>query len=417
MKNLLDFTLDELKEQLSPPFRAKQIFEWLYKKNATNFDEMLNLPKDLRANLAQEFYLDPLKCVKFEQSADGSIKYLFELKDGLRIESVLLPMKEEQTNEQGKISRHARYTVCVSSQVGCKMGCAFCLTAKGGLVRNLTAGEIVGQILWIKRENKIPYERRINVVYMGMGEPLDNLANVSKAVKILTENDGLAISPRRQTVSTSGLGSQIKKLGEMDLGVLLAISLHAVTDELRSRLMPINKAYTSEAVMDAVRGFPIDMRKRVMFEYLVIHGLNDSLADAKKLVRLLHGIRAKVNLIYFNPHEGSEFERPELSDMVKFQDYLCAHGITCTIRQSKGLDISAACGQLKQRNEKNKISTQNGIGADKISSAKARGRAGANERTIKTDGGKDQVLLTNPSRKTGPKSAPATQNLTNVEKK
>ena len=187
MKNLLDFTLNELKEQLSPPFRAKQIFEWIYKKNATGFDEMLNLPKDLRANLAQEFYLDPLKCVKFEQSADGSIKYLFELKDGLRIESVLLPMKEEQTNEQGKISRHARYTVCVSSQVGCKMGCAFCLTAKGGLVRNLTAGEIVGQILWIKRENKIPYERRINVVYMGMGEPLDNLANVSKAVKILTE--------------------------------------------------------------------------------------------------------------------------------------------------------------------------------------------------------------------------------------
>ena len=147
MKNLLDFTLNELKEQLSPPFRAKQIFEWLYKKNATSFDEMLNLPKDLRANLAQEFYLDPLKCVKFEQSADGSIKYLFELKDGLRIESVLLPMKEEQANEQGKISRHARYTVCVSSQVGCKMGCAFCLTAKGGLVRNLTAGEIVGQIL------------------------------------------------------------------------------------------------------------------------------------------------------------------------------------------------------------------------------------------------------------------------------
>lgn len=302
MKNLLDFTLDELKEQLSPPFRAKQIFEWIYKKNATSFDEMLNLPKDLRANLAQEFYLDPLKCVKFEQSADGSIKYLFELKDGLRIESVLLPMKEEQTNEQGKISRHARYTVCVSSQVGCKMGCAFCLTAKGGLVRNLTAGEIVGQILWIKRENKIPYERRINVVYMGMGEPLDNLANVSKAVRILTENDGLAISPRRQTISTSGLGSQIKKLGEMDLGVLLAISLHAVTDELRSRLMPINKAYNIEAVMDAVRGFPIDMRKRVMFEYLVIRGLNDSLADAKKLVRLLHGIRAKVNLIYFNPH-------------------------------------------------------------------------------------------------------------------
>ena len=355
MKNLLDLSIEELKELVSPSFRATQIYEWMYKKNATEFSQMLNLPKDMRQDLAEKFYLDPLKCVKFEQSSDGSIKYLFELKDGLKIESVLLPMKEEISDEDGKISRHARYTVCVSSQVGCKMGCAFCLTAKGGLVRNLTAGEIVGQILWIKRENNIPYERRINVVYMGMGEPLDNLANVSKAIKILALNEGLAISPRRQTVSTSGLGSQIKKLGEMDLGVLLAISLHAVTNELRSRLMPINKAYNIEAVMDAVRGFPIDMRKRVMFEYLVIKDLNDSVSDAKKLVKLLHGIKAKVNLIYFNPHEGSEFGRPELVNMLKFQEYLRDHGVTCTIRQSKGLDISAACGQLKQRNENPKF--------------------------------------------------------------
>ena len=355
MKNLLDLSIEELKELVSPSFRATQIYEWVYKKNATEFSQMLNLPKDMRQDLAEKFYLDPLKCVKFEQSSDGSIKYLFELKDGLKIESVLLPMKEEISDEDGKVSRHARYTVCVSSQVGCKMGCAFCLTAKGGLVRNLTAGEIVGQILWIKRENNIPYERRINVVYMGMGEPLDNLANVSKAIKILALNEGLAISSRRQTVSTSGLGSQIKKLGEMDLGVLLAISLHAVTNELRSRLMPINKAYNIEAVMDAVRGFPIDMRKRVMFEYLVIQDLNDSVSDAKKLVKLLHGIKAKVNLIYFNPHEGSEFGRPELTSMLKFQEYLRDHGVICTIRQSKGLDISAACGQLKQRNENPKF--------------------------------------------------------------
>ena len=355
MINLFDLSIDELKELVSPPFRATQIYEWIYKKNATEFSQMLNLPKDMRQDLAEKFYIDPLKCVKFEQSSDGSIKYLFELKDGLKIESVLLPMKEEISDENGKVSRHARYTICVSSQVGCKMGCAFCLTAKGGLVRNLTAGEIVGQILWIKRENKIPYERRINVVYMGMGEPLDNLTNVSKAIKILALNEGLAISPRRQTVSTSGLGSQIKKLGEMDLGVLLAISLHAVTNELRSRLMPINKAYNIEAVMDAVRGFPIDMRKRVMFEYLVIKDLNDSVSDAKKLVKLLHGIKAKVNLIYFNPHEGSEFGRPELTSMLKFQEYLRDHGATCTIRQSKGLDISAACGQLKQRNENAKF--------------------------------------------------------------
>lgn len=354
MKNLLDYTINELECEFSPKFRAKQIYEWIYKKGADNFNEMLNLPKAMREELAQKFSFDPLKCVKQEQSSDGSIKYLFELKDGYRIESVLLPMKEEQSDEDGKLTRHARYTICVSSQVGCRMGCSFCLTAKGGLTRNLTAGEIVGQILWIKKANDIPYERRINIVYMGMGEPLDNLANVSKAIKILMENDGLAIGARRQTVSTSGLGSQIKKLGEMDLGVLLAISLHAVTDELRTKLMPINKAYNIEAVMQAVREFPIDMRKRVMFEYLVIKDMNDSLKDAKKLVKLLHGIKAKVNLIYFNPHEGSEYGRPELEDMLKFQEYLRDHGVTCTIRQSKGLDISAACGQLKERSERNK---------------------------------------------------------------
>ena len=186
---------------------------------------------------------------------------------------------------------------------------------------------------------------------MGMGEPLDNLANVAKAVQILKENDGLAIAPRRQTISTSGLATQIKKLGEMDLGVLLAISLHAVSDELRVKLMPINKAYNIASVMDAVRNFPIDMRKRVMFEYLVIDGLNDSVSDAKTLVKLLHGIKAKVNLIYFNPHESSLFGRPKTENMIKFQDYLSAHGVTCTIRQSKGLDISAACGQLKERSK------------------------------------------------------------------
>ena len=280
MKNILDFTLNELENIVSPKFRAKQIYEWIYKKGVKNFDEMLNLPMELRANLSENFYLDPVKCVKCEESSDGSKKYLFELKDGKTIESVLLPMKDEVADENGKISRHARYTICVSSQVGCKMGCSFCLTAKGGFVRNLTAGEIVGQILYIKIANQIPYERRVNVVYMGMGEPLDNLANVAKAVQILKENDGLAIAPRRQTISTSGLATQIKKLGEMDLGVLLAISLHAVTDELRAKLMPINKAYNIASVMDAVRNFPIDMRKRVMFEYLVMGGVNDSPSDA-----------------------------------------------------------------------------------------------------------------------------------------
>lgn len=351
MKNLLDYTQAELAEFIQPKFRTKQIYEWLYKKNARSFDEMSNLPKDIRVNLKAAFHMEPLEMIKNEISSDGSIKYLFKLRDGKTIESVLLPMKEEIVDENGKIQKHARYTICVSSQVGCKMGCSFCLTAKGGFIRNLTAGEIVGQILWIKRENKIPYERRVNIVYMGMGEPLDNLKNVTKAVNILKDNDGLAIGARRQTISTSGLASQIKKLGELDLGVLLAISLHAVTDELREKLMPVNKAYNIASVMDAIREFPIDMRKRVMFEYLIMDKVNDSQSDAKALVKLLHGIKAKVNLILFNPHEGSPYQRPSIENVEKFRDYLQSRGITCTIRQSKGLDISAACGQLKERSK------------------------------------------------------------------
>lgn len=351
MKNLLDYTQEEMQEFISPKFRTKQIYEWIYKKNVNSFDEMKNLPKDLRDNLKENFYIDPLKKIKTEKSSDGSIKYLFELKDGKRIESVLLPMKDEIKDENNQITQHARYTVCVSSQVGCKIGCSFCLTAKGGFVRNLTPGEIVAQVHFLKKDNNIPYERRVNIVYMGMGEPLNNLENVSKAVRIFQDNDGLAIAPRRQTISTSGLSTQIKKLGEMNLGVLLAISLHAVNDELREKLMPINRAYNIASIMDAVRNFPIDMRKRVMFEYLMMKDVNDSVSDAKTLVKLLHGIKAKVNLIYFNPHEGSQYKRPNEEDMIKFQDYLSEHGVTCTIRKSKGLDISAACGQLKERSK------------------------------------------------------------------
>jgi 23S rRNA (adenine2503-C2)-methyltransferase len=186
---------------------------------------------------------------------------------------------------------------------------------------------------------------------MGMGEPLDNLQNVAKAVGIFADIDGLSISPRRQTISTSGLSSQIAKLGRMDLGVLLAISLHAVDDETREKLMPVNKAYNIKSIIETVKLFPIDARKRVLFEYLMIKGANDSLKSAQKLVKLLHGIKAKVNLIYFNPHEGSEFQRPNEKDVMAFADFLNSHGLLCTIRQSKGVDISAACGQLKQRLE------------------------------------------------------------------
>jgi len=352
-QNIFDLSKEELSEIIKPAFRAKQIYQWLYQKYVNSFDEMKNLPKELKDQLEAQYYLDPLVIAKVEESRDGSKKYLFALKDGNTVESVLLPMKQEQNDEEGKLIHHTRYTICISSQVGCKIGCAFCLTGKSGFKRNLTAGEITTQILMIKRDNAIAENRRVNIVYMGMGEPLDNLANVSKAVRIFTDIDGLSISPRRQTISTSGLSSQIEKLGLMELGILLAISLHAVDDELRQTLMPINKAYNIESIINAVKAFPIDARKRVMFEYLVMKGVNDDQKSARKLVKLLHGIKSKVNLIYFNPHVGSEFARPLEKDMIAFQQYLVDHGVLCTIRQSKGLDISAACGQLKDKEKNN----------------------------------------------------------------
>ena len=349
--NILDFLPEELENEIKPMFHVKQLCQWIYQKYVNDFDAMSSLSKDLRLKLGQKYHFSPLQCVNFLQSQDGSIKYLFELNDGLRIEAVLLPMKKEKFDEKGKRISHTKYTLCISSQVGCRSGCSFCLTAKGGLKRNLSAGEIVGQVLWIKKHNKIPYEHRVNIVYMGMGEPLDNLKNVSKAVRILAHNDTFAISPRRQTISTSGLAKQIKELGQMNLGVLLAISLHAVNDALRTELMPINKAYNIASIMSAIREFPINQRKRIMFEYLLIDNINDKREHAKELVKLLNGIKAKVNLILFNPHEGSIYKRPCMQKALEFQKFMREKGITCTIRESKGLDILAACGQLKQRSE------------------------------------------------------------------
>ncbi|HIP46458.1 MAG TPA: 23S rRNA (adenine(2503)-C(2))-methyltransferase RlmN, partial [Campylobacterales bacterium] len=296
--SILDFTQDQLKSVVKPAFRAKQIYNWLYVQNANTFTDMKNIPKEMKATLDENYILNPLEIAHIEVSNDGSKKYLFRCQDGLTMEAVLLPMKKEVKNEEGRITSETKYTICVSSQVGCKIGCAFCLTAKEGFKRNLTAGEIVAQVLTLKKDNDIAVNRRVNIVYMGMGEPLDNMKNVVQAIKVFNEEDGLAIGSRRQTISTSGLSHQIKKLGEMNLGVLLAISLHAVDDELRETLMPINKAYNIESVINAVRDFPVDQRKRVMFEYLVMKDLNDDIASAKKLVKLLHGIKSKVNLIY-----------------------------------------------------------------------------------------------------------------------
>lgn len=349
--SLYDLTLQELTAQTKPAFRAKQIYGWLYHQYAQSFEDMKNIPKALKEELSEKYLINPLKIVKKELSSDGTIKYLLELQDGKTIEAVWLKMKDTIYDESGNVTQEAKYTICVSTQVGCKVGCTFCLTAKGGFTRDLTPGEIVAQVLTLKRDNDHKHNRMINIVYMGMGEPLDNLTNLAKAIEIFKEEDGLSIGAKRQTVSTSGLSTKIDKLGEMDLGVHIAISLHAVDDELRSELIPMNKAHNIDSIIQAVKRFPIDTRKRVMFEYLVIKDKNDDIGSAKKLVKLLTGIKAKVNLIYFNPYPGSDYKRPTREDMVAFQEYLIQHGLLCTIRDSKGIDISAACGQLKEKTQ------------------------------------------------------------------
>ena len=351
MKNIFDCSLDELKAILNPSFRAKQIWRWLYINYENDFNMMINIPKDLRQKLSQNFSAKNLQIETIQKSSDGTKKYLFRTNDNQTFESVLLKMREKQSDENGNITASEKWTICVSSQIGCKIGCKFCKTAEGGFKRNLSAGEIVEQIVAIKRDNKIPPQKRVNIVYMGMGEPLDNFENVVKAIKIIAHIDGLSISPKRQTISTSGISPMIDMLGNLDLGVNLAISLHAVSDESRNKLMPINKRYNIQSIIESVRKFPINTRKRVMFEYLMIKDINDDLANAKALVALLNGINAKVNIILFNPFSGAKFARPSIESANNFADFLISKGIMATIRESKGVDIDAACGQLKYRKD------------------------------------------------------------------
>ncbi|WP_456480037.1 23S rRNA (adenine(2503)-C(2))-methyltransferase RlmN [Nautilia sp.] len=347
-KIFMDYLPEELlKMGIEPKFRIKQLYNWVYRKYVDNFEDMKNIPKNLKEELEKKFIINPLELVNHEISHDETEKFLFKMNDNHTVETVLIKMKDEEV-KNGKI-KEAKYTVCVSTQVGCKVGCAFCLTAKGGFVRNLSAGEIAAQVWWMKKFKKFDENKALNIVYMGMGEPLDNYDNLIKAVKIIANPDGMNIATRRQTVSTSGIAPKIKKLGNENLGVNLAISLHAVDDELREQLIPLNKAYNIQSVIEAIREFPIDKRKKVMFEYLVIKNVNDDIGSAKKLVKLLNGIPSKVNLIYFNPYPGTDFQRPDDETMKQFQNYLINKGILCTIRKSKGMDISAACGQLREK--------------------------------------------------------------------
>ncbi len=317
--------------------------QWVYGRQADSFAQMTNIAKRVRELLLRQFRIPRLRVSGVQASTDGTRKYLFGLEDGEGIESVLIPERDH-------------YTLCISSQVGCAQNCRFCLTARGKLRRNLSQGEILAQVRDIKNDLPDP-ERLTNLVFMGMGEPLDNMDSLLGALEIITDSDaGLGFATRRVTVSTAGVVPKMLEFGRRSK-VSLAVSLNAADNDTRSRLMPINRRYPLEALLDACRRYPLPPGRRITFEYILIKGVNDSLEDAQRLCRLLQPIRCKVNLIPFNPHEGSAFERPSDETILVFQEVLLRRHFTVIIRRSKGQDISAACGQLRARSAESFIKT------------------------------------------------------------
>jgi 23S rRNA (adenine2503-C2)-methyltransferase len=313
------------------PYRAGQIRSWIFKALVDSFDEMTDLSKSVRAELTNSASLRTLEEAAVQVSTDGTRKYLFRLLDGAFIESVLIP-------ERG------HYTLCISSQAGCAMGCLFCLTGKQGLKRNLRPSEIVEQVIRVKRSLAEP-DRLTNVVLMGMGEPLANYDSVLKALGNLIHPDGMDFSHRRVTLSTCGLAPQIRRLGR-DITVSLAVSLNAADNPTRSSLMPVKRRYPLEGLMAACRDFPLPTGRRITFEYILLDGINDRPEDAERLVVLLSGLRAKINLIALNPHPGLDMAPSPQKRVLAFQEILVRNHYTAILRKSKGQDISAACGQL-----------------------------------------------------------------------
>lgn len=344
LKEITDFTRQELtawfEENNERSFRGGQVFKWLYLKNVNTFDEMTDLGKELRERLKENFTLSTMELERSETSRDGTEKLLFRLQDNAYIEAVIIPEKDH-------------FTLCISSQAGCAQGCKFCLTAKGGFLRNLTTAEIIGQIRSARSilDESNATRPLSNVVFMGMGEPLANYDNVIRALSIMTDSDyGLKLSSRRITLSTCGLVPEILRFGN-DTEVNLAVSLNSTTDEVRSRLMPVNRRYPLDQLLEACANFQMKPRKKITFEYILIDGVNDTTADARRLIELLTPIRAKVNLIPFNEHEESDFKRPSEKKIQAFMQLLLDNNLTAMIRKSKGDDISAACGQLKAKVE------------------------------------------------------------------
>jgi 23S rRNA (adenine2503-C2)-methyltransferase len=313
-------------------FHAQQIFRWIYRRGVTDIAAMTDLSRTLREELAGTCRLTTPVLVQRERSSDGTEKFLLRLADGAQVESVFIPDTPSMT-------------FCISTQVGCAMACAFCLTGKMGLVRNLTAGEIVGQVRLLAGALDMR-ETRFNIVLMGMGEPLHNYDETMKALRILADEHGFAMSPRRITLSTVGLLLALERLAQEPIMPNLAISLHAPNDALRGELVPLNKKYGVGDIIDACRRFPLKRRHRITFEYVLLGGVNDSPADARGLARLLSGVKSKVNLIPLNAAAGIPFERPSDDAIDRFARILAEHGLIVSVRKSRGRDIRAACGQL-----------------------------------------------------------------------
>ncbi len=336
MENFLGTTEKTLKQYFVEwgvaPYRVHQVFTWVYHKEVRDFDLMTNLSKPLRQKLQATFYFSLPGLQEKFSSSDGSVKYLFSLEDGSTIESVWMPSDD-------------RKTLCISTQVGCRLACSFCMTATLGLKRNLTAGEIIGQILKVN-EDLGENDRITNVVVMGMGEPLDNYQPLVDALRLMVSPEGMRISNRKITLSTSGLVDKIKDFQEENIHVNLAISLNATLDEVRDQIMPINKKYPIHVLLDALRNYPLKPNRKFTFEYVMLAGINDTDDDAKRLGRLLKGIPSKINLIPFNRIEPGDYHPPSESRLLSFQNYLISRNYSVFIRKNRGTDILGACGQL-----------------------------------------------------------------------
>jgi 23S rRNA (adenine2503-C2)-methyltransferase len=321
-----------LEERGVERFHARQLYRWIYKRGVTEIDRMTDLSRVLRSRLQDELLVSTPRLVSDERSIDGTRKFVLELADTRRIESVFIPDTPSMT-------------LCISTQVGCAMACGFCLTGKMGLVRNLTAGEIAGQVRVLAAATGL-LDAPFNIVLMGMGEPLHNYDNTMKALRMLNSEHGFAISPRRVTLSTVGIIPGLERLAHEPLMPNLAVSLHATTDEQRTALVPPNKKYPLAQILDTCRKFPLKKRSRITFEYVLLDGVNDTPEDARRLARLLAGIKSKVNLIPLNPAPGIPYDRPSDERVDRFARILADRHLTVSVRKSRGRDIRAACGQL-----------------------------------------------------------------------